>query len=533
MAANATASSPNGVLEFLVNDFKQSPANYLTVVGVLFTAILLHKLSSPSLDGQEPPLLKPRVPIIGHLIGIIKYKGAYLKILYDPSDKTHRQIATLPILGGKLYVVFDPAIIQSIYRKKALSFEPFASEFAQRELLIGNETAQKLKTTSLVPDFFSAIHPAMTGDHLHRMNANALNYVSKELATIGDAESSLKSSNLWLWLRDLITLATSEALYGPENPIRQNTSLIEDLWTFETGLNLLLLNIFPSITASKAHNARARLQVALGKYYGARKYDHEDAGQIVRARAGAFIKHDVPDEEIGHIELALLHVATSNTIPTLYWFFVHVFNRPDLVQRLREEVLPVAQHDGNNKVTIDVTILDQTCPLLVACYREAIRITNQAVGNRRVLEDTMVTDAKGKSYLLKKGENVQMSALVSHTLDNVWGDGVLDFKPERFMDNGTKGNSESEKSKRASFIPFGGGKSLCPGRNFAFAENLGMVSCLLLGFDVVLPDGPKLPAGTSCDFAQAAYKPVNNGEGFGVQIQRRKGWEKTVWSFVS
>ncbi|KAG5746359.1 hypothetical protein H9Q70_010950 [Fusarium xylarioides] len=321
LAVNGTTSSPGSVLEFLVNDFKQSPANYLTVVAVLFTAILFYKLSSPSLDGQEPPLLKPRVPIIGHLIGIIKYKGAYLKILYD---KTHRQIATLPILGGKLYVVFDPAIIQSIYRKKSLSFKPFASEFAQRELLISNETAKKLKTTSLVPDFFAAIHPAMTGDHLHRMNANALNYVSKELATIGDAESSLKSSNLWLWLRDLITLATSEAMYGPENPIRENTSLIEDLWTFESGLGLLLLNILPSITAPKPHNARARLQVALGKYYGARKYDHEDAGQIVRARAGAFIKHGVPDEEVGHIELALLHVATANTIPTLYFDLFHL-----------------------------------------------------------------------------------------------------------------------------------------------------------------------------------------------------------------
>ncbi|KAM0543984.1 hypothetical protein ACHAPJ_012009 [Fusarium lateritium] len=518
--ANSTASSPSSVLDFLVNDFKQSPAIYLAVVGVLVATFLFHKLSYPARDGQEPPLLHPRIPIIGHLIGII-------------NDKFHPQIATLPILGGKLYVVFDPAIIQSIFRKKSLSFEPFASEFAQRELLISDETAHKLKTTSLVPDFFAAIHPAMTGDHLHRMNANALNYVSQELATIGDAETPLKSSNLWLWLRDLITLATSEAMYGPENPIRENKSLVDDLWTFESGLGLLLLNIFPSVTVPKAHFARARLQAALGTYYGARKYEHELAGQIVRARAGAFVKHGVPDEEVGHIELALLHVATANTIPTLYWFFVHVFNRPELVQRLREEVLPVAQHDGNNKVTIDVTTLDQKCPLLVACYREAIRITNQAVGNRRVLEDTLVTDAKGKSYLLKKGENVQMSALVTHTLDNVWGENVLDFKPERFIETGTKENSESEKSRRAAYVPFGGGRTLCPGRNFAFAENLGLVTCLVLGFEVTLPDGPELPAGTHCDFAQAAYKPVKDGEGFGVQIQRRKGWEKTEWSFVS
>jgi cytochrome P450 len=293
---------------------------------------------------------------------------------------------------------------------------------------------------------------------------------------------------------------------------------------------MLLVNILPAITAPKAHQARARLQAALGKYYGARKYEDEDASEIVRARAGPFVKHGVPGEEIGHIELALLHVSTANTIPTLYWFFVNIFNRSDLVDRLRDEVLPVIQKDGDDKAIIDVTILDEKCPLLVSCYREAIRLSNQAMGNRRVLEDTTVTDSKGNSYLLKKGENIQMSALVSHTLD-AWGKDISAFKPDRFIE--TKDNTEAEKARRAAFIPFGGGRNLCPGRNFAFAENLGLVTCLLAGFDVILPDGPGLPVSTDCSFSQAAKKPANDGEGFGVKIQRRVGWEQVQWSFKS
>lgn len=145
------------------------------------------------------------------------------------SDKYHRQIATLPILGGKLYVIFDPAIVQSAYRKKTLSFEPFAAEFAQRELLLSDRVQDKLKNTNLVPDFFAAIHPAMTGDHLHRMNANALNYISKDINKIS-GQGSLEHANLWLWLRDLVTMATSEALYGSKNPLRQDRSLLEDVW---------------------------------------------------------------------------------------------------------------------------------------------------------------------------------------------------------------------------------------------------------------------------------------------------------------
>jgi hypothetical protein len=59
------------------------------------------------------------------------------------------------------------------------------------------------------------------------------------------------------------------------------------------------------------------------------------------------------------------------------------------------------------------------------------------------------------------------------------------------------------------------------------------VTCLLAGFDVTLTGEPGIPVGRDCDFSQAAFKPKNNGEGFGVKIQRKKGWEKTQWSFVS
>ncbi|WXC60647.1 hypothetical protein SNK03_006532 [Fusarium graminearum] len=520
------AANPSGFLSFIAEDLQQSPGNYFTVLGVLFVTVLLHRLSTPSLETGEPPLLKPKFPIVGHFYGLMKYQNVYLKQLYD---KYHRQIATLPILGGKLYVIFDPAIVQSAYRKKTLSFEPFAAEFAQRELLLSDRVQDKLKNTNLVPDFFAAIHPAMTGDHLHRMNANALNYISKDINKIS-GQGSLEHANLWLWLRDLVTMATSEALYGSKNPLRQDRSLLEDVWTFEAGLNMLLVNIFPAITAPKAHQARARLQAALGKYYGARSYEDEDAAEIVRGRAGAFVKYGVPDEEVGHIELALLHVGTANTIPTLYWFFANVFNRPDLVLKLREEVSQVVQKDGGNKVVIDVSILDEKCPLLVSCYRESLRVSNQATGNRRVLEDTTVTDNKGNSYLLKKGENVQVSAAVSHNLD-AWGEDASTFRPDRFIE--TKDSNDAEKTRRSAFIAFGGGRNLCPGRNFAFAENLGLVACLLAGFDVTLPDGPKLPASVDCSFAQAAVRPVKDGAGFGVRIERRLGWQETQWSFKS
>ncbi|KAF4983952.1 hypothetical protein FZEAL_744 [Fusarium zealandicum] len=479
-------------------------------------------LQEPQRDSREPPVLPSSIPIIGHMIGLLKHQGSYLKILYD---STSRQLATLPILGGKLYIILDPAIIQSAYRNKRLSFEPFAVEFAQRELLLSDKAFKIVKETSLVPEFFASIHPAMTGANLHLMTANALNYVSGQLGLIGDGGKALDIPNLYLWVRDLMTLATTEALYGPENPIRENPSLIKDLWDFEGGLSMLLLNVFPALTARTAHNARTRLQAALSKYYGANKDDHKDAAQIVKNRANVLRRHGIPDSEVGHFELALLHVATANTIPTLFWFIAQVFTRPELVLRLRSEVLPVAQRGADGHVTIDITTLDQKCPLLVSCYREAIRLSNQAVANRRVLEDTTVSDGKGNSYLLKKGLDVQMPAGVLHTMESVWGQDVHEFDAERFIDKNGKENSDLDKVKRSAFTPFGGGRHLCPGRNFAFAENVGLVACLLVGFDILpLQEGTaafKVPTMVGCGFSEAAGKPENYGQGFGARIQKK------------
>ena len=80
MAANVT-TSPSGILGFVVEEVKQSPGNYLIALGVLVASVLLHKLSTPSLDPREPPFLKPTFPIIGHFYGLMKYQNTYLKRL--------------------------------------------------------------------------------------------------------------------------------------------------------------------------------------------------------------------------------------------------------------------------------------------------------------------------------------------------------------------------------------------------------------------------------------------------------------------
>jgi cytochrome P450 len=116
---------------------------------------------------------------------------------------------------------------------------------------------------------------------------------------------------------------------------------------------------------------------------------------------------------------------------------------------------------------------------------------------------------------------------VGHGSGEYWGEDADVFRPERFLEGG------DSKAPRPGFQPFGGGMHLCPGRQFAFSEMVAVVATLLLGFDVEPLEGTewKLPEFGTPSMIDAVTKPVKNGEGFGVKLTQRPGWEGVRWEY--
>lgn len=304
---------------------------------------------------------------------------------------------------------------------------------------------------------------------------------------------------------------------------------------FEESVPYFLLSLFPSITMPKAYKARSTLQAVTCKWYSE---DHDvtdpSVSSIVRNRAGALRKTGLTGFEIGKIEVILPNVATLNAVPTLYWLLLYILDRPELLTRIRAEAeaaAVVAHDNGRKTVTFGIAEFDTKLSLLVSCYRETMRLVNQSVSIRRILEDINVTTPEETTYLLKKGTDMQLPAGVAHYEESVWGSDVNTFNPERFLPS-SKRTSDEERRRKAAYIPFGGGRHLCPGRNFAFAEIIGFASSLFLGFDIEATGmafgdmkmlGPQLAGGT--------VRPEKYGAGLGAKIKRRQGWEDVKWRF--
>lgn len=315
---------------------------------------------------------------------------------------------------------------------------------------------------------------------------------------------------------------------------------------FDAGIVLLLLNFFPSITAPTAYRGRASVQAALMKYYGAEHDLESNVSQMVKARAATYRKYGIASADIGKFEISLLNVSTANAIPTLFWLLCNICSDASLTQDIREElammVTPInsKRPDGKREFAFGITKFDSDCPLLVSCYRETIRISNAQLGTRRVMKDTTISDG-ANTYLLREGCDVQIPSGIAHLSEFYWGPDSTTFDSRRFLtppDTGlpkSQKEKDVEKAQKRAYFPFGGGKHLCPGRNFAFAEILGAAAVLILGFEVMGTDGTEIvvPDRGRAMFAEAIAKPRGEGLKMGARIERRKGWEDVVWKFVS
>jgi hypothetical protein len=167
--------------------------------------------------------------------------------------ETHFPIFTLPMMGSKAYVIASPELTQSALRSKNLSFEVSKVNFAEHMFGGLPEDAKKIlknlpddpKEPSFMRDFHKVrrrhlaqlqkltnvasqtVHEnLLPGPKLQLMNNMALRDIATQMNGIQDEYND----NLWIWLRNSFTIASSNALFGEHNILAKSPSLIDGFW---------------------------------------------------------------------------------------------------------------------------------------------------------------------------------------------------------------------------------------------------------------------------------------------------------------
>jgi cytochrome P450 len=484
-------------------------------------------------DPREPPRASSSIPIIGHVIGLMRSKFDYYVQL---SQRAEYDIFTMTMPGQKMYVVTSPELIQAVQKQpKVLAFPPVEGKFASAICGISPEAHTILLNNlngdegdwGLSMDTYVAMRGALTsGAGLDAMNRVMIDNIAAFLDDIKPAGQNTRQVSLVKWLRHSVTLATTNSVYGPSNPFKDD-GIAEAFWDFEKDLMPILIGVMPSFMARKGLAGREKVVKAFESYL--QSGGHESGGMFIQNRYHASAKNGVPLEDIARFEAGGSIALLVNTAPAAFWMLLLVFSYPGLANDIRREVESLitieTSESGAKTRNLDITRLKEHCPLLTSTFQEVLRFRSTGTSIRQVMEDTILQD----KWLLKKGNMVQMPSRVVHMDHSVWGTDAEGFEPRRFMKDFK--TSTGKRSTPGAFRAFGGGTTLCPGRHFATNEILATVTMFLMRFDMTPVSGEwELPTTNNTNVVAVIMEPDHDIE---VNISNRQSLEDDhAWAFV-
>ncbi|KAE9364047.1 cytochrome P450 [Stipitochalara longipes BDJ] len=470
-----------------------NPIIIAIAVVVLPVLFFLWRKADVSLDPDEPPIALPKIPFIGHIVGLMRYQIEYFEML---CQNTH-PIFTLKIFNSRIYVIRSPAHVALVFREtKTLSFDVFTTMFIKHALDGPQHVIDVFENTTYLPELHVQMYGALApGPDLTDSNLRVLNVLSRYLVP--------QTTNLYALLREAYTIAMGESFYGPNNPVPE---LVDEIWEFEENLGLMMLGISPRLLAPKAYRGQKRLAAKFKTYYDAGLEIHGNS--LIRGRARVARNHNLDNSVLGIFEMAICFAPVTNVVPSVFWLLSYIYTDASLLSSLRSELITIFGDKG----MIDVEKLKQ-CKLLTSTFQEMQRVKQHGNAVRFVTADTYLD-----GYLLKKGSVIQIPSAVLHT-SSIWGEDAEIFNARRFLD------VDDKTARQRGFMPFGGGRNLCPGRHLAFTEALGFVAAFVLGFEM---RGAEMVGTRLQKLGFGARKPERDLE---VVVTRREGFEDVRWCF--
>ncbi|KAI2615544.1 cytochrome P450 [Hypoxylon sp. NC1633] len=431
---------------------------FAMVIGSLGAVyVFLYALLHFTQDPKEPPAIRTWMPFIGPLPGFIRGTPNFLVKLRDDYGLP---IYTLRMPGQRIYVINSLALIQPLQRQiKTIAFAPIEAQAAATVMGVGPAgnaiigSDKMFEHDSYLSTFVPSTNPALSpGPGLDAINGAAIRYIADSLAKLRDNGPS--TVDLFTWVRGELFVATTESIYGPQNPFRDPA--LEKAWyVFEPGIMVHMLKAWPSILARKSLHAREHLLIPAFERYFAES-SHLQGSLLVQCRYKHNTGHGLRGRDVAATEIGQMVATLTNTVASAFWMIYHIFSNPVVLNECRTEI-------------------KSSCPVLLSTWQETLRYVHIGIAARVVMEDMMFDN----KYWLKKGATVMTAAPIQHTDASIWGPTVGSFDHRRFLREPGK-----RRVNPAAFRSFGGGTTLCPGRHFVSTEVMSFAALMLLCFDL-------------------------------------------------
>jgi len=131
-------------------------------------------------------------------------------------------------------VINSPQLVQAAFRNQSLSLAPLVNEYVGRMHELSPSARRSYAEDGMHERMMQLFITRMSGESLKRMNTVAMREMNSifqgSSASRGQEKRVIETENLWLWLRNIMTVVTTTALLGQKNPWKKDPSLIEAYW---------------------------------------------------------------------------------------------------------------------------------------------------------------------------------------------------------------------------------------------------------------------------------------------------------------
>jgi hypothetical protein len=293
-------------------------------------------------------------------------------------------------------------------------------------------------------------------------------------------------SGLLKFSHHMIYQPSTLALFGEIEPlsIEDDFRLLDDSFHyFSANLPRWVLSWF----FSKELKARARLNNSWFKNI----HPPGESG-LMKARKTLFLENSdwFAERDMGSSQTGLFWGSLGNTVPGVFWCLYYILQDAKAIEVIGQEIdtyLPIFSLDNNS----DESLVEEwtpeqlnSCVYLESAVNETLRLAGAPLMIRKCHRETEIVLQDGRRLKVKPNETVAHFVGVTHLDANLFPE------PNKYIfDRFVHKNAESV----SGYMPFGGGKSMCPGRFFAKNEMKICLAMLLRYMEYKFVDTKNIP----------------------------------------
>ena len=420
----------------------------------------------------RPPVVRGGAPLLGHALEFGKDPRGFL----ERCHAHYGDVFTVRFPGTRRTFLMNPFDYPAYFKHRDLTFEEFGTEVGCRVFGYTRKQAEHLSPAHINHQ----LHTFMRGDPLHAMSERMQQKLEERL--FGLPEGKWQEAGLFEWGHEHIFAAATDAVFGDGI---YNDALQAAYTKLDRHFGLLALGV-PAWMIPGCASAQRTLAKCLSE-------PGPNCAQIITERRLWFDERGLPLKARGHVEAGVLWAAQANTVAAAFWTLLFVLRDNSARNALLDEVRSIA---GERRPTAPGERLFSKQDLkamvkLDSAVTEMNRLTTAPMVPRRAERDAVLTLESGRQIEILKDEDLVLFPPVVQLDPDVY-ESPHEFRYDRFWSEDGRPKRWTKGGERVHFhmLPFGGGKSMCPGRFFAVNEFKITVATLLAWFDLeLLSDG--------------------------------------------